>query len=98
MVKQTPFHSTKSTIEPNHHDDKARPEGRKIEVQWLAAGTARRPRGEHCAKLQARGNELAPTRPRDVASGVLHRELASLTRSEACGKLPGPHSQEIPPA
>ena len=55
MVKVAAFHSKKPGIRPVYHDNKACPEGRKIEAEHLASGTAMRPRCEHCAKLQAQG-------------------------------------------
>ena len=55
MVKVAAFHSKKPGIRPVYHDNKACPEGRKIEAEHLAPGTAMRPRCEHCVKLQAQG-------------------------------------------
>jgi hypothetical protein len=55
MVKVAAFHSKKPGIKPVYHDNKACPEGRKIDAQHLASGTAMRPRCELCIKLQAQG-------------------------------------------
>ena len=55
MVKVAAFHSKKPGIKPVYHDNKACPEGARIEPQHLATGTAMRPRCEHCARLQAHG-------------------------------------------
>ena len=55
MVKVAAFHSKKPGIRPVYHDNLACPEGKKIEAQHRASGTAMRPRCERCAKLQAQG-------------------------------------------
>jgi hypothetical protein len=55
MVKVAAFHSKKPGIKPVYHDNRACPEGRKIDAQHLASGTAMRPRCELCIKLQAQG-------------------------------------------
>ncbi len=55
MVKVAAFHSKKPGIRPVYRDNKACPEGSRIETQHLASGTAMRPRCEHCTKLQAQG-------------------------------------------
>ncbi len=55
MVKVAAFHSKKPGIRPVYHDNKGCPEGKRIEAEHLAPGTAMRPRCEHCAKLQAEG-------------------------------------------
>ncbi|HEY2892358.1 MAG TPA: hypothetical protein VGJ31_17105 [Dongiaceae bacterium] len=55
MIKAAAFHSKKPGIKPVFHDNKACPEGARIEADHLAAGTAMQPRYEHCARLQAQG-------------------------------------------
>jgi hypothetical protein len=55
MPKVTPFHSKKENTKNVYHDNSACTEGNNIERQYLAAGTANRPRCEHCNRLAAQG-------------------------------------------
>jgi hypothetical protein len=55
MVRVAAFHSKKPGIRPVYHDNLGCPEGKKIEAQHRASGTAMRPRCEQCAKLQSQG-------------------------------------------
>lgn len=55
MVKVAAFHSKKPGIKPVYHDNMACADGKRIEPEHRASGTAMRPRCEHCARLAAQG-------------------------------------------
>jgi hypothetical protein len=51
MSKVSPFHSKKPNTKNVYHDDNKCTEGDNIEKQYLAGGTAGRPKCEHCQRL-----------------------------------------------
>jgi hypothetical protein len=55
MPRTSPFHSAKPNTRNVYHDNSACTEGNNIERQYLRAGTANRPKCEHCARLDAQG-------------------------------------------
>jgi len=51
MAKVPPFHSKKPNTKNVYHDNDKCTEGNNVEKQYLASGTAGRPRCEHCNRL-----------------------------------------------
>jgi hypothetical protein len=55
MPKKDPWHSAKPLARNVYHDNTLCTEGNNIERHYLKAGTAGRPKCEHCLRLDAQG-------------------------------------------
>jgi hypothetical protein len=55
MAKVPAFHSVKLYARNVYHDNSECTEGNNIESQYKRAGTAGRPRCEHCDRLASQG-------------------------------------------
>lgn len=54
MAAVPPFHSTKPTDRPVHHNNNRCTEGNNIETRYLARGTGGHRLCEHCQRLSGR--------------------------------------------